>query len=333
MTFAQEIAPSTTFAGSADSYYKHDFSGQIDQPVSSSFTNSSSSFQLGMASIEATHKFKKGAVFVDLGFGNRASEFSYNDQSDTFMIKQLTFAYDVSDKLKVTMGSFGTHLGYELVDAIDNKNYSMSYAFTNGPFFNTGIKAQYLLGKFSVMAGVTNTTDFKSAIDAGGSTNKTFIAQLGYVEETSIAYFNMTTGSNNPLSNKNTNQFDIVATKKLSNKCAVTINATYASITDDIDRNLNGAWYSVVGYASYEIRENLNMSYRIEYFDDKAALSASAINGKILGNTLSLNYKSGNLTIIPEFRFDKSSQEVFLKNDLEHSKSNTYILLATTYLF
>ena len=80
-----------------------------------------------------------------------------------------TVCWSLADiKFKVTAGSFGTHIGYELLDAVDNKNYSMSYAFTNGPFFNTGIKAQYTAGKVSFMAGVSNPTDFKSALDAFG---------------------------------------------------------------------------------------------------------------------------------------------------------------------
>jgi len=33
----------------------------------------------------------------------------------------LNFTYEFSDKFKIIAGSFATHLGYELVDAVDNK--------------------------------------------------------------------------------------------------------------------------------------------------------------------------------------------------------------------
>lgn len=332
ITFAQEASPATTFAGSADAYYKYDFS-TMNQPVSTSFTSVNDSFQLGMASIEAAHKFGKGSVFVDLGFGSRASEFTYNDEANTFMIKQLTFTYDVTDKFKITMGSFATHLGYELMDAIDNKNYSMSYAFTNGPFFNTGIKAQYTAGKFSFMAGISNPTDFKSALDADGSKNKTFIGQVGYVADSGSLYFNFTSGSNNPISDKNVTQYDIVGSKKLSDAFTLGFNGTYAIVNDDFNDSLDGEWFSLVGYASYALKSNLNLAYRLEYFDDKDALSANAIAANVLGNTLSLNYKVGNLTIIPEFRIDSSSEDIFVDSDAVGTKTNTYVLLATTYTF
>jgi hypothetical protein len=122
------VSPATIFAGSADAYYKYDFAKQMNGLTS--FTNSQDSFELGMASIEASHTFGKASVFVDLGFGKRAGEFSYNETTDKdinakFLIKQLYFTYQISDEFKVVAGSFSTHVGYELVDAVDNKNYSM----------------------------------------------------------------------------------------------------------------------------------------------------------------------------------------------------------------
>ncbi len=232
--FAQKtvVIPFTTFYGSADAYYKYDFSG-IDNSLTS-FTYSHDSFELGMASIEASHKMDKGSIFVDLGFGNRAAQFTYNDGVKTFIIKQLNFTYKFSDKFKVTLGSFATHVGYELVDAVDNKNYSMSYAFTYGPFFNTGIKVQYTSNKFSFMAGVSNPTDLKSTIDAG-STQKTFIGQLAFLGDTGSAYFNVTSGSSNPSSDENKTQFDFVGKKKLSKAFSLGFNGTYALTTNDLD--------------------------------------------------------------------------------------------------
>ncbi|MBP6182419.1 porin [Flavobacterium sp.] len=334
MTFAQETpAPATTFAGSADMYYKYDFANLAGNGKTS-FTNSHNSFELGMASIEASHKMGKASVFVDLGFGNRAKEFTYNDNASSFMIKQLNFTYELSDKFKVTAGSFGTHIGYELLDAVDNKNYSMSYAFTNGPFFNTGVKAQYTSGKVSFMAGVTNPTDFKTAIEAG-STQKTFIGQVAYVGDSGSIYFNATSGSSNPATSVNKTQFDVVASKKISDKFSLGFNGTYALINDDVTSANDEKWFALIGYASYAAKDNLSLAYRLEYFDaTDAAVTLSALGGSsIVGNTLSLNYKVGNLTIIPEVRVDLSSEDVFNDSDALPTSSNAYLLLGTTYTF
>ena len=324
---AQEATPaSTTFAGSADLYYKYDFSGLDNSKTS--FTKSNDSFELGMASVEASHKSGKAAVFVDLGFGNRAKEFSYNDPTTTFMVKQLFVTYDFTPSIKVTAGSFGTHLGYELLDAVDNKNYSMSYAFTNGPFFNTGVKAQYTKGKYSFMAGITNPTDFKSATEAG-SHQKTVIGQIAYTVDSGSAYFNFTSGSSNPSSSSNKTQVDFVGTKKVSSKLTLGINGTYAMISDDVSSDDDTSWFSVVGYASYTMKKNWSLAYRAEYFDDKE--NYLGIGASVVANTLSLNYKEGNFTFIPEFRLDSATKDIF--SDGSPKKISAFVVLATTYSF
>ncbi|KQB39279.1 outer membrane beta-barrel protein [Flavobacterium aquidurense] len=340
--FAQDeteasVSPATTWGGSADAYYKYDFSKQMNGLTS--FTNSQDSFELGMASIQAAHTFGKASVFVDLGFGKRAGEFSYNETTDKditakFLIKQLFFTYQVSDEFKVVAGSFGTHIGYEVLDAIGNKNYSMSYAFSYGPFFNTGVKAVYTSGKFTAMAGITNPTDFKSAMDAGSS-QKTYIAQLGYIGDTGSAYLNFTSGSSNPASDENKTQIDFVASKTITDAFSLGFNATYAKTKNDFDSELDGDWFALVGYANYAFKPSLSLAYRIEYFDAKdAAASLGTLTGSnVFANTVSLNYKVGKLTIIPELRYDAASEDIFLDKDAAPAGGSFFGLIATTYSF
>jgi Putative beta-barrel porin-2, OmpL-like. bbp2 len=325
-TFGQTTL--TTFGGSMDMYYKYDFSKNNNSYTS--FTGSHDSFEIGMASIEASHKLGKASVFADLGFGTRAAQFSYNDKTTTFMIKQLYVTYDYSPKFKVTAGSFTTHLGYELVDAVDNKNYSMSYAFTYGPFFNTGIKAQYTSGKYSCMLGITNPTDFKTATEAG-SKQKTVIGQIAYVGTTGSAYFNVTSGSSNPSTTKNKTQFDFVGSKKINDKFSLGFNGTYALVTDDLDSNLNGNWFAIVGYANCTVKPNLTVAYRLEYFEDNDGVVAFTGGANVIGNTLSINFKEGNLTFIPEVRFDTASEKIF--TDGKPTENTVFALVGLTYSF
>jgi hypothetical protein len=339
---ASEAAPATKFGGSADAYYKYDFAG-VDGNGLTSFTKAHDSFELGMASIEASHTMGKASAFVDLGFGKRAQEFSYNENNgvgnaESFMIKQLYLTYQFTDAFKVTFGSFGTHFGYELVDAVDNKNYSMSYAFTNGPFFNTGVKAQYTKGKLTFMLGLSNPTDFKSAIQAK-SKQKTVIGQIGYVADSGSAYLNFTTGSNNSASTTNVSQIDFTGSKKINDKFSLGLNATYAILQDDLDSKLDANWFSVIGYASYAINAKSTLAYRLEFLGDKdgAALfgeiSTPVIDNNVISNTLSFNYKEGNFTFIPELRLDAAAKDVFVKNNGTATGTAASILLGTTYSF
>ncbi|HEX8314145.1 MAG TPA: outer membrane beta-barrel protein, partial [Flavisolibacter sp.] len=155
---------SLTISGSSDLYYKYDF-GKSKGNNLTSFTNAHNSFELGMASVKADYKTGKVQMVADLGFGKRAQEFSYNDEGILASIKQLYISYSPASNLKFTAGSWATHVGYELVDPQFNRNYSMSYMFTNGPFFHTGLKADLTFGTSGFMIGIANPTDYKYVPD------------------------------------------------------------------------------------------------------------------------------------------------------------------------
>src|SRR5688572_12400726 len=186
------VKPSPTITGYVDAYYRFNFLNAKDQgDVNNwtSFTNSQNSFELGMASVKLEHSFGKAGAVLDLGWGRRAEEFSYNDrtffvdgngdlQSNPTLlaaVKQAFVTYSPSDKFKFTMGKFGTHVGYELLDPQLNRNYSMSYMFSYGPFFHTGLKLDVApTENISFMVGVANPTDFSTASFA----NKFYLAQF-----------------------------------------------------------------------------------------------------------------------------------------------------------
>src|SRR5678810_746096 len=68
--------------GSVDAYYRFNFQNAKDSAHTNnytSFTNSQNSFELGMASIKADYSVGKTNSVIDIGFGRRADEFSYND--------------------------------------------------------------------------------------------------------------------------------------------------------------------------------------------------------------------------------------------------------------
>src|SRR5215218_7426823 len=171
-------ASALTISGSADVYYKYDF-GKSKANNLTSFTTSHNSFELGMASVKFDYKASKVEMVADLGFGKRAQEFSYNDAGILAAVKQLYLSYSASSWLKLTAGSWATHVGYELVDAYANRNYSMSYMFTNGPFFHTGVKSEMTAGKSGFMIGLANQTDYKY-LPEGYIRKKFLLAQYSF---------------------------------------------------------------------------------------------------------------------------------------------------------
>lgn len=333
IAFGQETSEKkTTFSGSLDTYYRYSFDHGSANNLTS-FTNSSNSFELGMASVAINHSFGKASAVADIGFGKRAQDFSYNDiENGNFLIKQLYLNYAVTPELTLTAGSWATHVGMELINPVDNRNYSMSYAFTNGPFFHTGLKANYVMDKFNFMLGVANPTDFKSAVDSEIPDNKQILAQIGYTGEKTSVYLNAVTGANNDANavGKSSTTLGLTATHKLNDKFGLGFDAIYNTEKANTEGAKSLDWYSLVGYVKYDPSDKIALTYRGEY---AAGEDKSTINANVFANTLTLGYKVGDLTIMPELRFESASEDIFQDNEGIAKNSAFSFLMGATYRF
>lgn len=327
--------PTLSITGSADVYYRYDF-GKTRFNNFTSFTNSHNSFALGMASVKFEHKGDKVGAVLDLGFGSRAAEFSYNESGITQAIKQLYVTYSPADWIKFTAGTWGTHVGYELLDPQLNRNYSMSYMFTNGPFSHTGLKADITKGKSGFMVGVSNATDFRMPLD-GQINKKFFIAQYSLTASDNVKFYLNYVGGKGPDTSKS-NQFDLVMTAKVSDKFNLGVNGTLASVQAwNGTKNLDGqSWGGAALYLNFDPQPWFGLTARGEYFSDKNQLKTMAFapaGGSIFATTLSANFKVSTFTIIPELRIDNAGENLFVDKDGFGKKSATSFLVAAVYSF
>lgn len=322
--------------GSVDAYYRYNFNNVKDSIKTTnnytSFTNSQNSFELGMASVKAEYTTGKVTGVVDLGFGRRADEFSYNDKGGLTAIKQAYLSVAATPALKFTMGKWATHVGYELVDAYLNRNYSMSYMFSFGPFFHTGIKAEYTAGSFGFMLGVANPTDFVSASFG----KKMILGQVSAGTEKVKAYLNYQGGKD--IANNTINQVDLTVSGTISDKFSVGYNGTMQAFKAN-GKSSGDSWWGSAVYLNVDPTKAFGVTLRGEYFDDKKGVSGlsgpsyAGIPTSVFAATLSGNIRIDNLTIIPEFRLDNAKDEIFLKNSGEAVKSTGTFILAATWHF
>ena len=306
---------STSYTIYFDGYYKNDFSKQSTNNKTS-FTNSNQSLQLGMASIKLDHTKGNFTGTLDLGLGKRAQEFSYNDNGVAQAIKQAYISYAPMSGLKITAGKWATHIGYELLDAYSNRNYSMSYGFSYGPFFHTGIRADIALGgKSAMMIGFAQPTDFVST----DSPDKMLIAQFSTSSKNDVlkAFLNYQGG-------KDKSQFDLVLNGVVNSQVAINYDGTIANISG---KN----WTSNAVYVNYDPSAKIGFTLRSEYFDDSK--NAVGVGSSIFQNTFSANIHFSKLTLIPEIRFDNAKDKIFFNtnNNLNQYASN--FLIAAVYKF
>jgi hypothetical protein len=342
-------SPATSFSGSLDLYYRYNFANAPSFNNNyTSFTNSQNSFELGMATIRADHSWSKGGVTVELGFGKRAQDFSYNDgvtntSNPYFSLSNIVQAfvyYNISDKIKLTAGKWGTHIGYEVVDAALNRNYSMSYMFSYGPFFNTGLKADIAIaGKTAAMVGISNSTDH--SYQPSGA-YQSFIAQLSTATPDSKWKFFLNYQGGKIAPGTTLNQYDLVATGTITDKFGVGFNATDQTISTT--GSPSASFWGAAVYLNADPSPTFGLTLRAEYFSDKdSSISINVLPpGSYTEFTLTGQIHLGKLTVMPELRLDNSSgngiyaEGAFLKNSSSgeiQTKSTFTGLIAATYVF
>ena len=162
-----------TFSGYMDTYYFSNFNNPQSQSnlglggPARAFDQRSGMFGIGLIQAKAMYTADKVDAVMDLTFGPNSDLGNYGNNigplgpgSTALAIKQAYIVFKATPKLSFTAGQFGTHIGYEVIDAPVNYNYSLSNLFNNGPFYHIGLKAQYAFSdRASLMLGLVNNVD------------------------------------------------------------------------------------------------------------------------------------------------------------------------------
>lgn len=329
-TFAQEETDDAgiELTGFVDVYYQYNFNGVA--LGTTSFTPDHNSFSLGMAKLGLTKEVGKVSFGVDLGFGPRADAANGYAGTSFGPVQQLYVAYAPNDKLTFTAGNFGTHVGYEIIDANGNFHYSTSYMFSYGPFYHTGVKADIALtDNLGMMVGIFNDTDAK--FDAVGG--KHLGAQLSYSTEVGDIYLNYL-GGKDGADSTSFNQVDLTAAFGLTDELSLGVNATVRPSTDTkVDGMGEATWFGAALYLDYAVSETLSLGVRGEYLNDDDAYLFGTTDLNIIDLTASANIIIDNLTIIPELRIDLFSEDIIADIDGNAVGTSPTFILAAVYSF
>lgn len=323
---AEESKSPLSFSGYIDTYYMYNFNGTRTNLGASGFErifdHNANSFQVGLAQLKTSYTTDKVEGVIDLVFGNHADLANYGNAgsplgseigSTSLAIKQAYVAWKVNQKLTFTAGQYGTNIGYEVIDAPANFNYSLSNLFGNGPFYHTGIKVDYSVSdKLGLMFGVTNGLDTKEDFN-----NKKGIQAQVFLEPVKdwAVYLNYFGSQEGAAANDNFTQwFDIATTYQVSEKLGLGLNATRGN-------NTIGNWYGAALYANTKFSDLFSLGARVEHFDNKKGgiylVDTNGDGAATTGITLTGNFNlSPNLLLKPEYRFDTYS----------HAKPNMYQL-------
>lgn len=269
-----------------------------------SFAQENEGFGIGNVNLLLEHNVGKIGFVGQIGFGPRATAANGDDFPN---VQQLFVTYAPSDFVTFTLGNFGTFVGYEVIDAPANINYTTSYMFSNGPFYHTGFKADFAIAEgFGAMVGMFNDTDAKFNVADGFH----YGAQLSAESGGFSAYLNLLHGTleNSNIdgeSDTNETQIDLTAGYEISETFFLGLNATTKSVSLDGDNQ--GGFSGLALYSTIGVTDATSIGLRAEVFSENAPESLTIDNRGVFSLTASGNIViNESLRIIPEFRFDSS---------------------------
>ncbi len=315
--------PGLEVSGSVDTYYKYDFSGSSQIPTY--YGEDQNSISIGMVDVSLSQTVGKASFVGEVAVGPRAAESAPGGGP----IQNLYVTYNFSDLFSITGGFMATYVGYEVISPVPNFNYSTSYLFSNGPFQNGGIKANFHFSdKFGLMVGVFDHYDWYSNLDpsTGGTHPLSFGAQLSVVPVDGMNIF-----INLASSDYSGEELDLTATYQATDKFLIGLNAAKRKdgflLISQSEPGVSPDFAGIAAYLDYSISDPFGLGLRYEYFKDYAGnLNINAI-------TLSGNIKSGPLRLIPEIRMDAGSENIFTDSNGGPVKSATQALIAAVYSF
>lgn len=321
--FAQ-LDSAITVSGSVDVYYRANLNSSNNPQNGGALAPPTSfaglpGFSLGMFNLITSYDAGKVGFVADMVFGPRGAEAVFGSVPSQNIVNQLYGYWNLSDKVTATMGNFNTFLGYEVISPTANFNYSTSYMFSYGPFSHSGLKLDFdLSGGWSLMTAVLNPTD---ATDFNPSGEYFGGLQLGYTNDDGGAWLNF-------LFDDDFFQADLTTGFQATEKVYVGLNATSASDN----------FFGTALYLQLATSEEFSLGVRGEYFKDEGLgliVDNNGENGSVFNVTFSGNYKVGNMTIIPEIRFDAFSDDIVVTDAIagEVSSSLASFVLAAVYGF
>lgn len=372
-----------TISGYIDSYYltalNSPKSGNllgIDQLAGRAFDRLPDQFALGLVQTKFAYSNRKSDVVIDLtfgpnaelgNFGNTAGALNlYRPQSPyvgamygtSAAIKQAYFTYRVTPKLSFTVGQFGTHIGYEVIDAPLNYNYSLSNLFNNGPFYHIGLKTTYAFSdKTSLMLGVVNNWD--NLTDS--KKQKSVVGQLSFKPlNTCTVYLNWIGGyaddtymtslvQNGTLpavfGRYYRNLLDLTTTYQVTPKFFLGLNAAYGrydfSMESAVEENVvmdkfqstKPGWGGVAIYSNYAFTDVFGLGMRFEHFEDKHKVRYLQAVNNSLTITAPITLAASKLQVKPELRLDASPSEYYEDSNGKGTTRQTTLGVAFIYKY
>lgn len=214
--------------------------------------------------------FKGVLMFGDDAEGTHSTGLFTGTDSIDIQQAYIEYLAPIGSGLDITFGKIPTLIGAEVIESIDNWNYSRSYLFGLAiPFTHTGVRFSYPLSEtLSFTTGVNNGWDIADDTNIG----KALEGQLAFEDG---PFFISLNGMFSPEGNAagtiaNAERYiaDVVASYQVSDDLALMMNYDFGYEEDSAADNKNASWQGFAAYAKYSLSDDWSLAGRYELLRD-----------------------------------------------------------------
>lgn len=240
-----------------------------------------------------------------------------------------SYVAPVGKGLRLDVGKFATHLGYEVIGGYDgyNDNFSRGFIFGYGvPFTHTGVKASYAFNsKISSVLMLTNGSDAVTRLNGGVTLGGQFAV---VTSRNTTLTFNFLHGPERPHNaHDQRGVYELTGSWKVIPRLIFAYDGLYADEDHAAPDGSDAIWKGFAGYSKYAFTKQFSVAFRGEVFADGGG-SRTGTSQTLRGFTLTPEYvlpvnisrlKSefrhldGKFVTRGEFREDLSDQATFRK--------------------
>lgn len=334
------FAEGVEVSGLVDVYYSYNFNNP-DSPENGFRVFDVKDNQLAVNLAEVVFEKSAGSpgdvgFRVDLDYGSTADivgtatpdEEVYKDIQQAY----ISYLAPVGDGLTIDIGKFVTHMGLEVIESIDNWNYTRSYLYGYAiPFYHAGIRANYPVHDNLYLAGYIYN-GWNNVVEAGNNM-KTFGLQVGVtpVEALSLILNWIGPESSDEAGSEFSKRhvYDVILSYDLDERTSFMLNYDYGS--QDGAAGENETWTGFAVYARHQHGKYAGV-IRYEWYDDEDG--ATGIMSKVQEVTLTAERSlNESLNVRAEFRHDSADDDIFEDEGGAVTDSQDTIVLGLVYSF
>ncbi|MBI5858380.1 MAG: porin [Sphingobacteriales bacterium] len=316
--------------GFIDFYYQYDFDNPAskDRPAFLFNHKRHNEFNINLALLKLSYAEKKIKANLGLMAGTYPQ---YNLSTEPRLMQYLweaNIGYAFPDKISIDAGILPSHIGLETAISKDNWNLSRSILAENTPYYETGIKLNYVPNEkwataFLVSNGWQNIKETNSGKAIG--TQIQFRPSGNWL-------FNSSTFIGNEKPDSSIKQVRLFHNFYTTYAISEKINA---ALLFDVGTEKKNSWYGVALLLQYIAASKVNTAFRAEYYKDKNGIivSVSQPGGfQTTGFAWNLDfYTLKNISFRVEGRYLHSINAIFTDNGIP--KKNNFSLLGSMEIY